>query len=77
VVARLLQEVARWSGDPESLLEAIDKVERAWALDSDPEIAIQLAVLYDRVNRNDEALVVLREASRKHPDMPACATTRR
>jgi len=68
VAARLLQEGgALWSADPQSVLEAMDKVERAWALDSDPEIAIQLAVLYDRVNRNDEALVVLGEASRRHP----------
>lgn len=66
--ARLLQEGgALWSADPQRVWEAIGKVERAWALDSDPEIAIQLAILYDRVNRNDEAVVVLTEASRISP----------
>ncbi len=66
--ARLLQEGgALWSADPQRVWEAIGKVERAWALDRDPEIAIQLAILYDRVNRNDEAVVVLTEASRMSP----------
>jgi hypothetical protein len=68
VAARLLQEGgAAWSADPRRILEAIDKVERAWTLDRDPEIAIQLAILYDRANRNDDALVVLGEASRENP----------
>ncbi len=68
VAARLLEEGAGlWSADPVRVLDAIDKVERAWALDPDPEIAIQLAILYDRANRNDDALVVLGEASRKNP----------
>lgn len=66
--ARLLEEGgALWSADPERAWEAIDKLQRAWALDNDPEIAIQLAILCDRVNRNDEAAVVLSEASAKHP----------
>ena len=44
----------------------------------DPEIAIQLATMYDRANRNDDALVVLREAFRKaSAGMPCCAITRR
>lgn len=66
--ARLLQEAgALWSADPRRVWEAVDKVERAWTLDNDPEIAIQLAILYDRVNRNDEAVAVLTEASGRHP----------
>jgi len=68
VAGRLLEKGgAVWTADPHRVLEAIDKVERAWSLDRDPEIAIQLAVLYDRVNRNDDALVVLGEAARQAP----------
>jgi len=58
---------ALWPADPHRVQEAIDKVERAWALHPSPEIAIQLATLYDRANRNDDALVVLGEASRRDP----------
>ena len=66
--ARLLHEAgALWSADPRRVREAIDKLERAWALDCDPEIAIQLTIMYDRVNRNEEAIAVLTEASKRHP----------
>src|SRR5215510_6587262 len=66
--ARLMQEaVALWSADPRRAGKAIGKLERAWTLDRAPEIAIQLTVMYDRVNRNDEAVVVLTEASKRHP----------
>jgi hypothetical protein len=58
---------ALWPADPHRIQDAIDKVERAWALHHSPEIAIQLATLYDRVNRHDDALVVLGEASRQDP----------
>ena len=69
---QLLREgSALWSADPHRVQEAIDKVEQAWALTRDPEIAIQLATMYDRANRNDDALVVLRQAFRRNPD--ACA----
>ena len=68
VAARLLREgSALWSADPHRVQEAIDKVEQAWALTRDPKIAIQLATMYDKANRNDDALVVLREAFRKDP----------
>jgi hypothetical protein len=52
---------------PHLMQEAIDKIERAWALTRDPKIAIQLATMCDRANRNDDALVALREASHEHP----------
>ncbi len=58
---------ALWPADPHRIQDAIDKVERAWALHQGPEIAIQLGILYDRVNRHDDALVVLGEASRQAP----------
>lgn len=65
---RLAREAgALWPSDPHRVQEAMDKVERAWALHRSPEIAIQLATLYDRANRNDDALVVLGEASRQNP----------
>jgi tetratricopeptide (TPR) repeat protein len=68
VAARLLREgAALWAADPLRVQDAIDKVEQAWALTRDPKIAIQLATMYDKVNRNDDALVVLREAFRKDP----------
>ena len=68
VAARLLREGnALWAADPHRVQEAIDKVEQAWALTHDPRTAIQLATMYDRANRNDDALVVLREAFHKHP----------
>ena len=57
-----------WAADPHRVQEAIEKVERAWALSRDPEVAVQLATMYDRANRNDDALVVLRQAFRKDPD---------
>lgn len=69
VATQLLREgSALWSAEPHRIREAIDKVEQAWALTRDPEIAIQLATMYDRANRNDDALVVLRQAFRKDPD---------
>src|SRR4051812_36310832 len=71
VTARLLREgTEMWSRDSHLVGAAIDKVERAWALSHDPAIAVQLATLYDRANRNDEALVVLREAFRQWPADP-------
>ena len=56
-----------WARDPHLVGEAIDKVERAWALARDPAIAVQLATMYDKANRNDDALIVLREAFRGNP----------
>ncbi len=56
-----------WSRDPHLVPEAIDRLERAWGLARDPATAIQLVTMYDKVNRNDDALVVLREAFRSHP----------
>ena len=68
VAARLLREgTALWAAEPHRVQEAIDKVEQAWALTRDPGTAIQLATMYDQANRNDDALVVLRVAFRKHP----------
>jgi tetratricopeptide (TPR) repeat protein len=69
VATQLLREgSALWSSEPHRVQEAIDKVEQAWGLTRDPQIAIQLATMYDRANRNDDALVVLRQAFRGNPD---------
>ena len=68
---------ALWSAEPHRVREAIDKVEQAWALTRDPEIAIQLATMYDRANRNEDALVVLRQAFRGIRGMRCSVTTRR
>ena len=68
VAARLWREATElWSASPHRVQEAIDQAEQAWALTRDPEIAIQLATMYDKANRNDDALVVLCQAFRKHP----------
>lgn len=71
-VARgLLLEANRiWSETPLRIDEAIDRAEQAWALARTPEIAVQLATMYDQANLNQRALVVLREAFRRHPDDP-------
>lgn len=68
VAGRLVREgTETWAADPHQVQEAIDKVEQAWALVRDPLTAIQLATMYDRANRNDDALVVLRQAFRENP----------
>ena len=51
-----------WAEHPAQILQAIDKIEQAWALTHDPKIAIQLATMYDMANRNQDALVVLQQA---------------
>jgi hypothetical protein len=57
----------RWKDDRFRINQAIAEVEQAWRLSGDPEAAIQLCTMYDLANRNDDALVVLREAFRAHP----------
>jgi tetratricopeptide (TPR) repeat protein len=68
VAGQLLRQAGElWPAHPLLIQEAIDKVERAWSLTHDPKIAIQLATMYDRANRNDDALVILRQACRENP----------
>src|SRR5215813_4086757 len=50
-----------WSQDRYRLDEAIDKIEQAWTLTRDPNLAVQLATM------NDQALIVLREAFHRDP----------
>ena len=59
-----------WAADPQRVCEAIEKVERAWALAGGADTAVQLATMYDLVNRHQDALVVLREASHADPRHP-------
>lgn len=59
-----------WSADPSCVASAIERVERAWALDRDPSTAILLATMYDRVNRHEDALLVLRQAGQAAPHHP-------
>jgi hypothetical protein len=59
-----------WAADPHLVCDAIEKVERAWALAGGAETAVQLATMYDLVNRHQDALVVLREASHADPRHP-------
>lgn len=59
-----------WAADPHLICDAIEKVERAWALAGGADTAVQLATMYDLVNRHQDALVVLREASHADPHHP-------
>lgn len=56
-----------WSQEPPRVGEAIEKIERAWAVLRDPMIALQLAAMYDKSNRQADALDVLRDAFRQDP----------
>lgn len=57
-----------WQDDRLRINQAIAEIEQAWILTGDPQAAIQLCTMYDQANRNDDALVVLREAFRRHPE---------
>jgi hypothetical protein len=71
VAKGLLKEGNRiWADDPHQILKAIEKIEQAWTLTHDPKIAIRLATMYDLANRNQDALVVLRQASHRDPRHP-------
>jgi tetratricopeptide (TPR) repeat protein len=59
-----------WAEHPHRILQAIERIEQAWALTHDPKIAIQLATMYDLANRHQDALVVLRQASHRDPRHP-------
>jgi hypothetical protein len=59
-----------WAADPHLICTAIEKVEQAWALAGGAETAVQLATMYDLVNRHQDALVVLRKASHADPRHP-------
>jgi hypothetical protein len=68
VARRLHREANRiWSERPHDIAEAIEMVEQVWALTRAPDLAVQLATMYDKANRNADALVVLREAFRRDP----------
>jgi hypothetical protein len=67
----LLKEANRaGADDPRRIHEQIENIEQAWRLTHDPRIAIQLATTYDRINRNEDALVVLCQAFRRDPRHP-------
>lgn len=64
------QGIALWSSNPAQIVEAIVKVEQSWGLQQTPETAIQLGVMYDLVNRHQDALTVYRQAFHHFPDHP-------
>jgi hypothetical protein len=72
VVAKALLNEANRIGaaDPHRIQEQIEKLEQAWSLTHDPKTAIQLATTYDLVNRNEDALILLRQAFRGDPRHP-------
>jgi len=68
--ALLQQGREMWAANPHDIAEAIVKVEKSWALQPSPESAIQLGVMYDRVNRHQDSLAIYRQAFHAHPNHP-------
>ncbi|MDP1837949.1 MAG: hypothetical protein Q8N31_10240 [Reyranella sp.] len=66
--ALLQQGQEMWAANPHDIAEAIVKVEKSWALQPCPEAAIQLGVMYDRVNRHQDSLAIYRQAFRANPN---------
>jgi hypothetical protein len=68
VAKRLLKQgTSIWQTERQRIDEAIEKVEQAWSLTYDPNIAVQLCTMYDQANLNDRALALLRDAFRRNP----------
>lgn len=63
----LIEGCALWSKDPRRINEAAEFVERAWAAAPSAQIAIQLVIMFDRMNRHDEAIAILKQAFKKFP----------
>ena len=61
------QAVSIWSDDPHQVAVAAAKLEQARALSTDPRIAIHLAAMYIKMNRNGDATSVYREAMHDDP----------
>lgn len=57
-----------WAENPHAIQQAIALVERGWTLCPSPDTALQLVIMYDRVGRHDDALNVLRLASKLFPE---------
>ncbi len=71
VAKGLLNEANRvGAADPRCIQKHIERLEQAWTLTRDPKTAIQLATSYDLVNRNEDALTLLRQAFRIDPRHP-------
>ena len=47
--------------------EGVKLMEQAWALSKEPDTACQLGLMYERMNRNSDAVLTYREAFRRHP----------
>ncbi len=68
LAAALLQDATEiWAADPHRVTDAIIKAEQSWVLLPSPDAAIQLGVMYDRVNRHCDALSVYRQATHAFP----------
>ena len=71
IAEALLQEGREmWAANPHDVVHAIVKVEKSWALHPCPETAIQLGVMYDRVNRHQDSLAIYRQAFHADPHHP-------
>ena len=72
LAGRLAREAGKlWNEHPEQVNAAIAKLEASWALARSRDTALLLVALYDRANRNDDALRVLRQAFALDPADPA------
>lgn len=47
--------------------DGIELMERAWVLCQDADVACRLGLMYQRANRNDDAIALYRDAFRAHP----------
>lgn len=69
LATRLRQDgIVQWMTHPHQIVDAIVKIEQSWALRPDADIAIQLGVMYDLVNRHDDTLAIYRQAFHRFPE---------
>ncbi len=72
IARRLAREAAKlWNEHPEQVAAAIARLEASWALVRSRDTALLLVALYDRANRHDDMLRVLRQAFALDPSDPA------
>jgi hypothetical protein len=62
--------VTTWLSEPYRIVDAIIKVEQSWTLRKTADTAISLGVMYDLVNRHQDALIIYREAFHLFPEHP-------
>jgi hypothetical protein len=59
--------IGLWVNDPHAIQSGIQLIEEAWALDPTPDKVIQLVIMYDRINRHQDAINILWQGLRLYP----------